>query len=171
MLEREAGFNINEIERDFSIKGPVEVVCQPKGFNSWCTLPYPGHPNGCPWYGKRVECPPFAPYFLDLYKPKVYIAFMRFDFRQYLDTKSYLHPGWTERALRNPRHFQEHLRWGLKNFVNSKLTEPDFENFPAEYNPEAMGVNIYLTARHAGIELEWPPRKNMYRVALLAQPK
>ena len=170
-MQERAKLDISEVARDFFVRGPVEVACQPKGFGLWCQLPYPDHPNGCPWYGKRSECPPLAPYFLDLYKPRVYIAFMRFDFGQYLDAKSYLHPDWTERALRNPRHFQEHLRSGLRNFVKSKLTEPDYKNFSIEYNPEAIGVNIHLTARRAGVELEWPPRKNMYRTAFLAEPR
>ena len=168
MRER-TSFEIGEIEREFSIIGPVEVACQPKGFNRWCTLPYPNHKNGCPKFGKSKNCPPFAPYFLDLYKPEVYLAFMRFNFGEYLEIKRELHPDWTERALVNPWHFQGHLKSRLKDFVKSQLDKPDFENFTAIYGAEEMGVNMHLTARMAGIELEWPPRKNMYRIALLTQ--
>lgn len=169
MVERK-NFEIGEIGREFFVRGPIEVACKPKGFNRWCTLPYPRHPNGCPNFGKRESCPPLAPYFLDLFKPEVYVAFMRFNFEEFLERKRQLHPDWTTKALRNPRHFQGHLDSKLKGFVISKLNEPDFESFRAVYNPEAMGVNIHLTARRAGIELEWPPRKNMYRIAIIAQP-
>jgi len=169
MVERKI-FEIGEIERDFFIKGSTQVACKPKGFNRWCSLPYPSHKNGCPNFGKRDDCPPFAAYFLDVYKPEIYIAFMRFDFGQYLEQKRKIHPDWTSKALRNPWHFQGHLDSKLRAFVNSELIKPDFENFQAVYSPEAMGVNIHLTSRMAGVELEWPPRINMYRITLLAQP-
>jgi len=95
---------------------------------------------------------------------------MRFDFGQYLEKKRKLHPDWTLRALVNPRHFQGHLDSRLRSFVSSELTKPDFENFQPIYSAEAMEVNMHLTMRKAGIDLEWPPRKNMYRITLLAQP-
>jgi len=161
---------IGEIEREFFLNGPIAVECKPTGFNRWCTLSYPGHKNGCPNFGKKESCPPFAPYFLDRYKPEVFVAFMRFDFGEFLERKRKVHPDWTERALRNPWHFQGHLDSKLKSFVNSELIKSNFENFQAIYSPEAMGINIHLTARNAEVELEWPPRKNMYRIILLAQP-
>lgn len=169
MRERQT-FEIGEIEREFFVRGPVEASCKLKGFNRWCTLPYPSHKNGCPNFGKHEDCPPLAPYFLDLYKPSIYVAFMWFNFEEFLERKRRLHPDWTVKALANPRHFQTHLDSKLTRFVNSKLSEPDFENFQTVYGPEAMGVNMHLTARRVGIELEWPPRKNMYRIAIVAQP-
>ena len=168
MPERQ-NFEIQEIGRDFFIKGPVEVACQPRGFNRWCRLPYPGNPNGCPNFGKKDSCPPLTPYFLDIYKPHVFVAFMQFDFKEYLETKISLHSDWTERQLRNPWYFQSHLDSQLKHFVDSQLGQPGFENFQAIYSSEAMGVNMHLTARRAGVELEWPPKKDMYRITLLSQ--
>lgn len=94
---------------------------------------------------------------------------MFFNFGQYLEQKRQLHPDWTSKALRNPRHFQKHLDSKLKSFVISKLDDPNFKTFQAVFSAEAMGVNTHLTARRAGVELEWPPRKNMYRITLLAQ--
>ena len=168
MIEHK-NFEIAEIEREFFIKGPVPIACQPKGFNRWCTLPYPGHRNGCPNFGKYEDCPPRAPYFLDVYKSEGFVAFMRFDFGEFLSKKKEIHPDWTERALRNPWHFQGHLDSKLRNFVISELDKPEFKNFQVVTSPEAMAVNIHLTARRAGIELEWPPRNNMFRIALIAQ--
>jgi hypothetical protein len=168
MIERKF-FEIGYIGREFFIKGPVEASVKPRGFNSWCQLPYPDHPKGCPNFGKKESCPPLAPYFLDLYKPQVYVAFMQFAFDEYLANKRELHPDWTERALRNPWHFQSHLDSRLEKFINSQLQNPEFKNWQVIHNSEAMGVNIHLTAKRAGIELEWPPQKNMYRIALLTQ--
>jgi hypothetical protein len=169
MVERKV-FEIGEIEREFFIKGPVDVVCQPRGFNRWCTLPYPGHKNGCPNFGKHNDCPPQAPYFLDVYKPEVHVAFMRFDFGDFLERKRRIHPDWTERALRNPWHFQGHLDSKLRNFVKAELDNPMLKNFVVVSSPEAMGVNMHMTARRTEVELEWPPMKQMYRVALIALP-
>jgi hypothetical protein len=162
-------FEIAEIEREFFIKGPITAACQPKGFNRWCSLPYPDHKNGCPNFGKKEDCPPLAPYFLDVYKPDIYLAFMRFDFGEFLSKKKVIHPDWTERALRNPWHFQGHLDSKLRGFVNSELEKPEYKNFQAVTSPEAMGVNIHLTVHRVGIELEWPPRKDMYRIAVFAE--
>lgn len=168
MDERE-NVGISEIGREFFVRGPVPAVCQPRGFNRWCTLPYPDHKDGCPNFGKRADCPPFAPYFLDAYKPEVRIAFMRFDFEEYLKRKREIHPDWTERALVNPRHFQGHIVSKFKEFVRFQTETPEYKNYQAIYSPEAMGVNVHLTVRGAGVELEWPPRKEMYRIALLAE--
>jgi predicted metal-binding protein len=163
-------FLIESIDRDFSVKGPVEVVCKPKGFNRWCTLPYPKHKNGCPNYGHRVTCPPQVGYFLDMFHPEVYLALLRFDFKEYLSEKKRLHPDWTERAIRNPFHFQTHLRAELSKSTEALLSKPEYQNYKCLYNAEGMGVNLHLTSRLVGVELEWPPKDNMYRIAILAKP-
>jgi len=169
MIERK-NFNINEIEREFFIKGPVEVVCKPKAYNRWCTLPYPNHKSGCPNFGEREDCPPNAPYFLDLYEPKIYLLLMGFNFEEYLEKKRKLHPDWTVKALLNNRHYQSHLRSNLKSFSDSQINNSEFKNYQPIFNGEAMGINFQLTCQKIGIELEWPPRKRMYRIAVLAKP-
>ena len=166
MSNVERDTSIGKIERNFSVSEPVLVVVKPKGFVRWCNLPYPKHPNGCPNFGVREDCPPNIEYFLDVYKPEVRIAALSFDFGEYLNLRHEIHPDWTERALRNPRHFQGHLKAALKNFV----VNFNVPGYVSEFSPEAMGVNLHLTCKKAGIELEWPPTNRMYRIALLAQP-
>ncbi len=157
---------LEDIDRSFKVSEPINVILKPRGFVTWCKAPYQNHPKGCPNFGERDDCPPDIDYFLDVYKSTVRIAALSFDFADYLKQKREVHPGWTERAIRNPRHFQGHLRAALRHSTNA-LNIP---GFVPEYNPEAMGVNIHLTCKRAGIELEWPPTKVMYRIALLAQP-
>ncbi len=164
MVERVSA--IGDIDRSFTLSETVSVIVKPRGFASWCRLPYPKHPDGCPNFGIKESCPPLVKYFLDVYKPQVKVAALSFDFDEYLKWRRNAHPDWTERALRNPRHFQGHLDAYLERFTE-QLNVP---GFVPEYSPEAMGVNLHLTCKRAGINLEWPPTIVMYRIALLAQP-
>jgi predicted metal-binding protein len=159
--------SIGDIERMFGVSDIVEVSCKPKGFNTWCRLPYHNHSLGCPNFGLKRGCPPNVSYFLDKYEPLVRVAYLKFNFEEYLNLRRDAHPDWTERALRNPRHFQRHLDAGLrKNIEKQELSE----GFVPVYTIEAMGVNVHRTRLNAGIVLEWPPKKTMYRIALLAKP-
>jgi hypothetical protein len=158
---------IADIDRGFNVSDVVPVAVKPRGFKGWCQLPYPKHPKGCPNYGKRVDCPPNQPYFLDVYKPGVKVAFLNFDFETYLEWRKSQHPNWTDRALRNPWHFQSHLDANLEKEIK-KLKEAG--GCAPVYTAEAMGINMHLTCLRAGVGLEWPPKKTMYRVAILAQP-
>jgi len=158
--------SISDIERDFKVSDTVAAVVKPKGFVAWCKLPYPKHPNGCPNLGVKKSCPPKVEYFLDVYKSQIRVVDMTFDFEKYLEWRRENHPDWTERALRNPRHFQGHLDASLEKYAEN-LYAPDFV---VEYNPESMGINLHLTCKRVGIELEWPPTRVMHRIAVLAQP-
>lgn len=161
---------IEDVDRNFSVSDIVTVAVKPKGFNLWCKLPYPKHPNGCPNFGHRADCPPNMPYFLDVYKPEVKVAALEFNFDEYLSFRRRNHPNWTEKALRNPRHFQNHLDANLEREIKKIGEHGTLENFVPVYTSEAMGVNMHLTCQRAGVILQWPPKDVMYRIALLAQP-
>lgn len=100
---------IDQIHRERVLLGPVDVVCHPE-IQRLCLHPYFNHPKGCPNYRKKKDCPPRAPFFLDVFDKEVLVAAIIFDFEDYLDQKRIKHPDWTERALKNPRHWQGHLR-------------------------------------------------------------
>lgn len=60
---------------------------------TWCCLPYPDHPKGCPNYGKSPLCPPQAPdvreYFdFDLH---LYFVVVKFDLQAHVDKMHALH--------------------------------------------------------------------------------
>jgi predicted metal-binding protein len=162
------GKEINRIGRKTIISYLMEVACSEK-IPLLCLLPYEGHPKGCPNYGCRPGCPPNVPLFDEIYEPQAYLAGIVFDFKGYLEMRRHEHPGWSEKALRNPRHWQGHLRAQRKRFVAEELKSlPGFE---AIFNPEAMGVNVTVACRKAGIAIEWPPRNIVCSVALLARRK
>lgn len=167
MVERSSP--IEQIDKSFNLSDEVSVSMKPRGFNAWCTLPYYKHPQGCPNFGVKEKCPPNAPYFLDVFEEKVLLAYIKFDFESYLGLRKSFHPDWNERELRNPRHFQGHLDSLLKKGIGD--VGDAVGGRVAVFSPEAMLVNMHLTCRAAGIELEWPPEKVMYRVAILGIPK
>ncbi len=160
---------IKFIEREKFFSGPVEVVCDPR-IKAHCLDPYPAHPKGCPNWNYKEGCPPHIPYFPDVYSQEVYIAAVRFNFAEYLAQKREKHPDWTDRALRNPRHWQGHTRSELHHFLEEEL--PNRQDILGEviFNPEAMGVNLFATCRKAGIILEQTPTFFVYNIALIASP-
>ena len=132
-----------------------------------CRSPYYKHPVGCSNWDRKAGCPPHTKPFLSLYEPAVYIAIARLDFGQYLELKEKIHPNWTERALKNPRHWQGHLRAAFRNFLT-----PD--KIPTNYqmvnNAEAMGINLFETCANAGFLLERDPKNFVCHINLLAKP-
>jgi predicted metal-binding protein len=158
---------INHIEREKFFTGPVEVVCDPR-IKAHCLDPYHAHPKGCPNWNYKAGCPPHVPYFPDIYSTEVYIAAVRFNFAEYLSKKRIVHPDWTDRALRNPRHWQNHIRSEMRQFLFSYLTEHPEIDGEILTNPEALGVNVFATCAKAGLTLEQTPEKFVYQVVLIA---
>lgn len=161
---------ISQIKRKIVLLGPVDAVCNPK-IQKMCLCPYFNHPKGCPNFGRRIDCPPNAPFFPNIFEEEVYIAAVIFDFEGFLNIKRRQHPEWRETALRNPRHWQGHLRSELRKFVSEKLLNGSNYGDAAIFNPEAMGVNVTETCKNVGLKLEWPPQKIVCRVALIGQKR
>lgn len=161
---------VDQVNKEMVFLGPIEVVCHP-AIRKLCFRPYHNHRWGCPNYGKRADCPPAAPFFLEAFKGKVYIVVAVFHFDQYLNLKRKQHPEWTERALRNPRHWQGHLKSKLLKFLSEILLNGNGYGDTIIFYPEAMGVNVTRTCQHAGLNLEWPPQKIVCQVALIGQKK
>lgn len=165
---------ITDIKRKPVFLGPINVVCDPS-IQELCLHRYPNHTKGCPKYGKKAkrgeeECPPRALFFPDKFHKKVYIAAIVFDFKQFLSWKKEIHPDWTERALRNQRHWQGHLRSELRKFV-SGLGFKKLRYHKVIFKPETMGVNVTNTCKNVGLKLEWPPNNIVCEVALIAKTK
>lgn len=159
---------IDHIERERIFAGPVEAVCDPRMI-AHCRDPYPDHPKGCPNWGCKEGCPPHVRYFPRVYSKDVYIAAIRFNFAQYLVYRRTVHPDWTEKALRNPRHWQGHVRSERNRFLFEYLSKHPEIDGDIIINPEAMGVNLFATCARAGLTLEHTPTKNVYSVTLIAK--
>jgi len=135
----------------------------------YCTLPYPGHPKGCPMFGKRPECPPQAPRFFDYFDtcdPFTAIVFM-FDLGHHAARMKYRHPEWSDRQCRNPLYWQGGIRKALK-FQCKRIAKrgQDFTLIP-----EAMGMDVIATMRQHDIIIEFPVRDIVKKVAFIGTVK
>lgn len=127
---------------------------------NWCSLPYPGHRKGCPNYRNATHCPdqiPFITNVLDISKP-MFIVHSEFDLAAHAARMKEKHPNWSERQCRNLLYWQGTSRKQLRDRVIKALCDWENEETTAinfiTYCPEGMGVNVYSTARHAGLILE-----------------
>lgn len=135
-----------------------------------CRRPYPLHPKGCPNFGKRPSCPPAAPLYGDFYdlSQPVYAVVNDFNLANHVAKMRAAHPDWSEAQLRCCLYWQPTARSQLAMKINAALAS--LSGYHAETCPEAMGINVTLTLRLVGIELEWPPLCIARQVALLAVP-
>lgn len=153
------------------IKKVEKLVINPKT-QEWCCLPYPDHLNGCPKYDCSEKCPPgyhLIGQVLDIEKP-IYIVAIRFNLGAQSRRMKTLHPDWTDRQCRCLLYWQGTVNKRLKQEVNKVLVNKKLGNI-VEFNPEGAGVNVTLTCFYSDIKLEWPPRKYVYKLALVGFAK
>lgn len=134
-----------------------------------CARPYPGHPRGCPNFGKRPTCPPAAPLLFDRFhrSGEFWLVWNRFDFGAHVARMREKHPRWSERQLRCCLYWQPAARKALHQQIRRfMLVHPGLAWTPC---PEALGVNVTETLRRLGVPLEWPPTVSAYQVALAGQ--
>jgi len=148
---------------------PVLLPCLP---GDLCSRPYPGHPRGCPNYGKRPTCPPRAerwtPEFLQQY---YWLAIWNvFAFGAHVCRMQTKHPDWSRRQHECCLYWQGGARRDLRTAVCAALIGKPPPMPKVEYVPEAHGVDVTATMRSIGIELEWPPKVYAYQVALAYWP-
>lgn len=141
-----------------------------------CKRPYTNHPKGCPNYGKKKGCPPHAPFLnkaLDLAEP-MWVVWVEFNLGNHREEMTKKHPNWTRRQLDCCLYWQgtvnKELRHKVCNFCTMQLLYERSKNLDAYYCPEAMGVNVTETMRQIGVELEWPPKIIVRKVALVGTP-
>lgn len=146
-----------------------------------CCKPYPGRPRGCPNYNKKSDCPPQARLIEDTIAlgRDMWLVWNKFAIGEHAKRMWGKHPNWSERQAHCLLYWQGTARKALCAAVDRIMIEEiNFMTGPCGprlitlYCPEARGVNITETMRRAaGIELEWPPRKFAYQVALIGKAK
>lgn len=132
----------------------------------WCQLPYPGHRHGCPNYGKNPECPPKAPKvqdFIDLER-KHWFLFVTFDLKEQMCKMKINNPTWSEAQQRCCLYWQNHVRKQLRKYCAAYVMEIPGTVFTLV--PEAMGVNVFRTARRIKIPIMKDP-ETVYKIALI----
>jgi hypothetical protein len=138
---------------------------------SYCRLPYPGHPRGCPNLGKRAICPPKAPMFdkiIDTSKP-IYCIYYKFDLKSHVEKMRARHPDWSDRKIRCCLYWQGTARKQLKLKCDYFLQ--DYPDYLILTCPEGNGVDIDATVKQIGIELQWPATDYAYKIALAGVPR
>lgn len=133
---------------------PISKLVLNDQTGEWCKIPYPGHPKGCPNYDKVDRCPPRAPKiedFFDISTP-MYLVHSEFDLAAHQDRMLSLHPEWSDRQCRCVLYWQPKSRKQLKERSAEAMKFLGLDGVAMV--PEAMGLNVYATARLSGLHLE-----------------
>lgn len=120
----------------------------------WCRLPYPGHPKGCPNYGKQIKCPPQAPYVTEVFDTSrpLYLVHSEFDLTGHINRMQELHPSWSAKQLRCVLYWQNSSRKQLRERVSLAMNILGTTVYHTM--AEALGVNLYATCQLSGLKLE-----------------
>ncbi|KKN71393.1 hypothetical protein LCGC14_0421150 [marine sediment metagenome] len=131
-----------------------------------CQQPYSNHPKGCPNYGRRLTCPPQAKLWSEICDlgTATWVFWTRFDLGTHRERMKARHPSWSRRQLDCCLYWQGTARKPLREFIQVSLSQ--VSGLFLTMCPEAMGINVTQTMRKIGIELEWPPEKWTYQVAM-----
>jgi hypothetical protein len=116
---------------------------------TWCKLPYPNHPNGCPNF---PLCPNKYQDLSELNNIDWYAVIEEFDLKAHAESMKARHPDWTDRQCRNLLYWQ--------NGVRKRLREKAYRNANGGIVleiPEACGVNLFATMSRVGIRLKRNP--------------
>lgn len=154
----------------------IKEVVVDRSVRKLCVRPYPNHPRGCPNFGKRKTCPPQCPLLEDVFDMRAgfWIVWVEFDFAKHCDRMRKKHPDWSQRQVECCLYWQAGVNKELRKAVCKQwavIALKTGENCVTTYCPEAMGVNVTETMRKIGVELEWPPKKIVRKVALIGKKK
>lgn len=143
VIDRESGFIV-----------PIKKLVLSSQVGEWCQMPYPGHKKGCPNYGKADRCPPKALHvseYFNLEKP-LYFVHSEFDLKAHAERMKERHPNWSDRQCRCVLYWQPKSRKQMKERVGYACSALKTNRVAA--CPEAMGVNVFATARLSGLHLD-----------------
>jgi predicted metal-binding protein len=146
------------------------TLIEDKNVRNWCRLPYPGHPNGCPNWNQRDECPPKVSLVsdrFDLLKDHWFIV-VEFNLAQHRKEMLEKHPNWSLKQANCCLYWQGGVRKQLKDLC--KLMQEHNNQLIYTLIPEAMGVNVFKTMQKHGIILKRNPSDTLYKIALLGYP-
>jgi hypothetical protein len=105
----------------------------------------------------------------DIHNP-FYAIYAIFDLAAHVERMRERHPDWSEAQLLCVLYWQSSAKKALNVCVDDFITQFRKEGFYITNAAEAMGVNLTQTMQNAGIMLEWPARKNVYKIAIAGIP-
>jgi len=141
---------------------------------SLCICPYEGNKKGCPNYNKRKDCPPLVPMFdnyYDMTKP-IYAIYEIFNLVEQKQRMKDKHPEWTDKQCGCCLYWQAGVRKRLKENIKEfrdSIKENNINDYDYTLTPEAMGVDMKQTMLNVGIELIFPPKDIIYKIALFGK--
>ena len=136
---------------------------------AWCRLPYPGHPKGCPNFGKTEECPPKAPLFKAIIKPPFILVAVRFNLEEHVRKMEEKHPNWSEKQAKCLLYWQKKVNKRLKKICEAIASK--IPNAIVLYRPEGNGVHVFETCKKIGLILKKNPKKFVWKVAIVGIKK
>lgn len=148
-----------------------KLILNPLARGEWCLLPYPGHPKGCPNYNRSKICPPVAPLvvdFVDLERPLWFVV-VDFNLKEHVARMMALHPNWSGRQTRCVLYWQGGVKSRL--VASAKQFCSDHPGTHHTLCPEAMGVNVFATARGIGLPIRPNPTELVFKIALIGYKK
>lgn len=135
----------------------------------YCTIPYHGHPRGCPNFNNHEQCPPKVKLIKDVFDLNMDLFFIveEFDLKIHVDKMKLKHSDWTPIQLKNLLYWQGGVRKRLKEKTEEFIK--DRRNGVMIYTllPEAMGVMVINTALKLGIPIEKTPINKVFKIALV----
>lgn len=149
----------------YKVNGILEIDYKCRGY---CTIPYHGHPRGCPNFGIHEQCPPKVKLVKDIFdlKKELFFVVEEFDLKEHTDYMKTKHPNWTPIQLKNLLYWQGGVRKRLKEKTERFIKE-NGNVMIYTLLPEAMGVMVINTARKLGIPIEKTPMNKVFKIALV----
>lgn len=137
----------------------------------WCKMPYPGHKNGCPCFGKKDTCPPKVKVVDELYdlNKRMWFVYVEFDIENFKRRMLDIHPEWTYRKAGCVLYWQPRIVKMLSQYTLLAMRFREGTIYTT--CPEAMGVDVFKTSEQVGYTLTRNPQKLVYKVAMIGYPK
>ena len=147
---------------------PLEkVVVDPRARDgTWCLLPYPDHPEGCPNY---PECIQERAHIDEYMGYEWYGVVRKFDLKAHTEELKEAHPDWSESQRRNDEDWQNEVKSELLEEANA-FAELSSGDVILE-RPEGHGVDMWATMAGNGIRLETNVPDVIYKIVLVGKPR
>lgn len=119
---------------------------------TWCTLPYPNHPKGCPNFPDctKDEIP------FNAYNYYEWFAVVEvFNLKDHAERMKEKHTHWTERQCRNLLYWQGGVRKRLRE--KSQKYAKEIGAHVLFQIPEAKGVDVFKTMKEHGLKIQRHP--------------
>jgi hypothetical protein len=133
---------------------------------TWCTMPYPNHPNGCPNF---PQCPQYRSDFNEFNGYKWFAIIERFDLEAHAKRMKEKHHKWSERQCRNLLYWQNSVRAKLRKRTQIFAYQTNADIILEI--PEANGVNIFGTMAKNGLLLKAHNPKIIYKIMFVGKKK